>query len=386
MKFLNEEELKKVIEKKKLSSYSDEILNQLNEVIKQNLNLILKSYKNKEKLAKSNSEKDSIPFLDAYPDYNLSQLPSWVRENINEAIVVGSSKKVVKINDGRKYHLDNSLNDLSGQEWTFFTCSVINTRYPTQGKEGYAHHIRKVHPSPKPPQLTKEIISFFTKENEWVLDYFMGVGGTLLGASLCNRRAIGIDLNGFYIEKYKEAAKALNLDLQHTIQGDAIEILANKQSLISDILKGEKVSLVLIDPPYGDMMSRKKTGEAIKKKQDSSATPFTDSPKDLGNMEAADFYKNLKNSVQNSLKFLKEGGHVVIFIKDIQPKGKQLNLLHADLIYLINEIDELYYLGTKIWADHSVNLFPYGYPFSYVSNQIHQYILIFKKKTEKANR
>ena len=86
MKFLNEEELKKVIEKKKLSSYSDEILNQLNEVIKQNLNLILKSYKNKEKLSKSNSEKDSIPFLDAYPDYNLSQLPltNTIRYLLNE--------------------------------------------------------------------------------------------------------------------------------------------------------------------------------------------------------------------------------------------------------------------------------------------------------------
>ena len=37
------------------------------------------------------------------------------------------------------------------------------------------------------------IINFFTKENEYVLDYFMGVGGTLLGASLSNRNALGID-------------------------------------------------------------------------------------------------------------------------------------------------------------------------------------------------
>ena len=73
----------------------------------------------------------------------------------------------------KKFHLNNSLNDLPGNEWSFFLRSVINTRYPTAGKEGYAHQIRKIHPSPKPPQLMQEIINFFTKENELVFDYFM---------------------------------------------------------------------------------------------------------------------------------------------------------------------------------------------------------------------
>ena len=44
------------------------------------------------------------------------------------------------------------------------------------------HHIRKIHPTPKPPQLMRDLIQFFTKEGELVFDTFMGVGGTLLGA------------------------------------------------------------------------------------------------------------------------------------------------------------------------------------------------------------
>ena len=63
----------------------------------------------------------------------------------------------------------------------------------------------------------------------------------------------------------------------------------------------------------------------------------------------------------------------------MQPKEKELNLLHADLIKDISSISNITYLGTKIWADQGVNLYPYGYPYAYVSNQIHQYILIFKK-------
>lgn len=380
MTIFNNEELESIIKKKNLSQYYDEILGLLTKDFEQSLNTIVKSYRNKEKIADNDAKKDKFPFLKMYPDYDLSKLPNWLIENIDEAIVIGSSKKVVQVPDGRKYHLDNPLNHLSGQEWTYFTNSVINTRFPTQGEEGYAHHIRKVHPSPKPPQLTKDIILFFTKENEWVLDYFMGVGGTLLGATLSNRKSIGIDLNSFYIDKYKESSEYLGLKIQPTIIGDSLEILKEKKYLIDNITQNENISLILIDPPYGNMMSRKKTGEAIKKNKDSSATPFTDSPKDLGNMDISIFIESLKESVNNAIHLLKDNGHVVIFIKDIQPKLKELNLLHADIIYSLNEIDELFYLGTKIWADNSVNLFPYGYPYSFVSNQIHQYILIFKKK------
>ena len=94
--------------------------------------------------------------------------------------------------DGQKYHLDNSLNDMNGRDWTLFINSVFATRYPTLGAEGYAHEIRKIHPTPKPPQLMRDLILFFTKENEIVFDAFMGVGGTLLGAALAKRRAFGM--------------------------------------------------------------------------------------------------------------------------------------------------------------------------------------------------
>ena len=144
-------------------------------------------------------------------------------------------------------------------------------------------------------------------------------------------------------------------------------------------LKNEKISLILIDPPYGDMMSREKTGEAVKKNGNVSPTPFTESKEDLGNMPWKEFLKTFTESVKNSMQFLKNNGHVVVFIKDLQPKNGDLNLLHCDIIKSLHNLDGMNYLGTKIWADQGVNLFPYGYPYSYVSNQIHQYIMIFKK-------
>ena len=90
----------------------------------------------------------------------------------------------------------NSLNDLTGKEWLYNTNSIesfesekwerelnkfiidlIETRYSTKGEDSFAHHIRKEHPTPKPPQLMERLVRFFSKKNELVFDPFMGVGG-----------------------------------------------------------------------------------------------------------------------------------------------------------------------------------------------------------------
>ena len=322
--------------------------------------------------AKAHASAESILSKD-----EIESLPSWVRKEIKESVIIGNSGDVIQVPDGRKYHRKNKLNDLPGGQWTFFLNSVINTRFPTNGPEAYAHDIRKIHPSPKPPQLMRDIIEFFTKENELVLDYFMGVGGTLIGASLCNRKAIGIDLNQKYLDAYKEANKALGLKEQKTLLGDSIQLLVSGGEL-NDLLRDEKVSLVLIDPPYGDMLAREKTGEAIKKNQDSSPTPFTDLATDLGNMEIDQFFPIFKESIKDSMKFLKSRGHIIVFMKDLQPSKAAPNLLHSRVIEDLAGIEGLHYLGMKIWADQGVNLYPYGYPYAFVSNQIHQYIMIFR--------
>lgn len=110
------------------------------------------------------------------------------------------------------------------------------------------------------------------------------------------------------------------------------------------------------------------------------ATPFTSEDTDLGNMSREDFLNTLKRSVDLVWKYIKTEGYIVVFIKDLQPSKKELNLLHAEVIQKLNEIEKLYYKGMKIWADSSAKMYPYGYPFSFVANQIHQYILIFRKE------
>lgn len=371
------------IDKKKLqevlnSKLSNKDINELSNEILRKINELKKREKNKKR-------KEQLDLLEKKYDLKIltkeqiNKIPNWIKKDLKNCKVVGNSKKVILTKNGQKFHLDNKLNDLAGNEWSYFLRSVINTRYSTSGEEGYAHHIRKIHPSPKPPQLMRDIIKFFTKENDHVLDYFMGVGGTLLGASLSKRNGLGIDLSSKYITAYKKASKELKLKEQTTIKGDCLEVLKDKK-LIEKYLKNERFSLIAIDPPYGDMMSREKTGEAIKKNQSTNATPFTKNRNDLGNMDWKNFKDKFLESVNLSLPYLKDRGHYVVFIKDLQPKEGETNLLHSDLIEEMNKIEGLKYIGMKIWADESINLYPYGYPHSFVSNQLHQYIMFFRKK------
>ena len=374
---INEEVLREYLSGLGIEEIHSDLLSGLLKELESKAKEQAKIKKNRSRIKANDDAKEHVPAESILSKEEIDVLPSWVRNEVKDSVIIGTSGDVIQVPDGRKYHRKNKLNDLPGGQWTFFLNSGINTRYPTNGVEAYAHDIRKVHPSPKPPQLMRDIIEFFTKENEIVLDYFMGVGGTLIGASLCNRIAIGIDLNQKYIDAYKEANNVLGLKEQVTLLGDSIQLL-KKGNEITGLLKNNKASLVLIDPPYGDMLAREKTGEAIKKNKDSSPTPFTDLTTDLGNMEIDEFFPVFKESIRDSMKFLKSRGHIVVFMKDLQPSKTSPNLLHSRVIEDLAELDGLKYLGMKIWADQSVNLFPYGYPFSFVSNQIHQYIMIFR--------
>ena len=338
---------------------------------------LILGYKERPTIAKE-QYKTAIPFSEVFPSQESLNLPGWVIERLPEARVSGASNQMLIFPDGTKYQLNNPLNDLSATEWLNFTNSVFATFYSTSGEESYAHNIRKIHPTPKPPQLMRDIISFFTKEGDIVLDYFMGVGGTLLGAGLCKRRALGIELNPDYIDAYKKAARELQLPVFPTIQGDCLACLGDKTK-IEALTDYRGVSMILIDPPYGNMMSREKTGGDINV-YGNVGTPFTSDSRDLGNMSISDCMESLKKSVELAQCYLKPRGYIVVFIKDIQPHKKETNLLHSMIVDKFNEIPNIQYKGLKIWADRSAKLFPYGYPLSFVANQIHQYILIFRKE------
>jgi DNA modification methylase len=272
-----------------------------------------------------------------------------------------------------KVHPRNSLNDLSGREWTYALRSVLATRYPTNGAEGYAHALRRIHPSPKPPQLMAELIRFFTKAGGRVLDPFAGVGGTLLACAMEGRQGVGVELSPEYAEIYGRVCAELGLAPQTLVLGDARQLAEYPE------VASAPFDLLLTDPPYAQMMAKPKTGER-KKQGRGDATPFTADPADLGNLEYQDFLAALREVLTAGLACLKPRGYLVLFCKDIQPTREHHNMLHADIVEELLKLPNLSYRGYRIWHDMSQNLYPFGYPFAFVANQVHQFILVFRKE------
>lgn len=267
----------------------------------------------------------------------------------------------------------NKLNDLSGSEWIFFLNSVEVTHYSTKGTDGFAHHLRGKHPSPKPPQLMKKFVDFFTKEGQVVFDPFMGVGGTLIACSLSNRKGVGVDLSKNYIDLYKKVCKELGVVEQTTIVGNSLEL----DKLLP---KNTKFDFILTDPPYGEMLSKKRTGQKKKKTGVAIATPFTNHETDLGNMERENFLESLKNVIAKSAEYLKPKGYIAVFVKNLQPNGNGHNMLHCYITSKLLEIPDISFKGYKIWYDATQKLYPFGYPHAFVANQFHQFIMIFRKE------
>lgn len=281
----------------------------------------------------------------------------------------------VDMGDRGIYDKRNKLNDRTGREWLFFTNSVWITGYSPTAKDNIGLKYRKIHPSPKPPALIKDIVEFFTKPDGKVLDPFAGVGGTALGCELAagHRTAVSIELEQKYIDAYHMVCESEGFEPMTMIHDDSANMLTHQE-----VSKGT-FDLIVADPPYSNMMSKERTGTRAKRKSNAICTPYSQNENDLGNMDEKLFLISLRTIMTKAASRLKLNGYIVVFCKDFQPRPGHPNLLHATLVTELCKIEGIEYSGLRIWHDQAMSLYPFGYPYSFVMNQIHQYVLIFRK-------
>ena len=259
------------------------------------------------------------------------------------------------------YSDKNKLNDLTGSEWKFCTKSVISKPYPINMQ----HKLRSEHGGQKPPELCADIIKMFTKKGMKVLDPFMGVGGTLLGASLIEREAVGIDLNKRWIDIYKEVSNLENLKEQETICGDSLKVL--------DKYDDEMFDFILTDVPYWNMDALEKTrNKSIKQ---SKLNNFKNKTEAQSKDEWLDLMKNI---LEKSVKKLKKGKYLAVFIGDMY-RNIEYFCLSGELASKLSEIDDLKMKANIILYDTSKSLQVFGYSATFVPSMIHQNILIFRR-------
>ena len=115
------------------------------------------------------------------------------------------------------------------------------------------------------------------------------------------------------------------------------------------------------------------------------STHYSDDDEDLANISSYDEFLNiLVNEVfMECARILRPKKYMCLVVSDFRNKSEYISF-HSDLIQSLNKRNtqdgyKLSLQGTKILLQNHKSLLPYGYPFAYVENIHHQYVLIFRK-------
>jgi DNA modification methylase len=283
------------------------------------------------------------------------------------------AKKEILNADGSSrgfYSEDNRVNDLTGREWVFWTRSVITKPYPPNMQ----HPLRSQHGGQKPPDLCADLLRVFTKKGQVVLDPFMGVGGTLLAASLCERRAVGIDVNPRWVGIYKEVCEREGLQEQETVEGNAQEALQG--------LKARSFDCILTDVPYWRMDTASRSRGTFKR-VGGEARPVRASKLSAFGSEVYQskeaWLESMREIFHQATTLLRPSAYLLSFVGDMY-HDNEYHCLSAELAAVLRHIPELTWKANIVWYDVSKKLHIYGYQYSYIPSMIHQNILVFRKE------
>ena len=162
------------------------------------------------------------------------------------------------------------------------------------------------------PQLAQQLYERFTKKHDVVLDLFFGSGTSGIEAINMERRCIGVELKEELAEQVSEkfTPKQLVTDVNIICADSASELAKEKIKARLDIMGEEKAQLLILHPPYDDIIK------------------FSDKKEDLSNCSSTEeFYDLFQKVAKNGYDLLEKGRFAALIIGDsyknseVQPLG-----------------------------------------------------------------
>ena len=225
--------------------------------------------------------------------------------------------------------------------------------FPNRGK--WATHDSKYRGNFS-PFVAKNIILRYSKENDLILDQFVGGGTTLIECKLNNRNAIGIDINPNAVEITKDK---LNFECKNNPN---IDVRIGNACQLNDI-KDESVDLICTHPPYADII---KYSDGI--------------DGDLSQLKYKDFIIAIERVAGECYRVLKKNKFCAIVMGDtrkngmVQPLGFEVMQRFINAGFKIKEIiikEQHNCKATGFWKTNSEK-------FNFLL-LAHEYVFVFKK-------
>jgi len=256
---------------------------------------------------------------------------------------------------------------LTKEEWREYTKTVWSI----------ANTSHEDHPAVFPIEIPHRLIKLFSFWGDTILDPFGGMGTTAEAALSLGRRAVCVDQNKKYVEHMRSKIDA-------TFNGEAklLEAVAGDSRDLG-FIRNESVGLIVTSPPYWNKAD------------------YGNSKANLGSIESyAGFLKGIKPVFAECFRVLQPGRKfcvVTAHVNQHTDHGLLTFPLATDFTNLLRDIgfvlvNEIIWSKDKTggkWGSHGAQrpIFgSYPYPPNFHFKNVHEYILIAAKPSEKATK
>ncbi len=278
-------------------------------------------------------------------------------------------------------------NRLDGRSWLKNSISVWSDIEKS-------HEERQLrHPAMFPAELVERLIDCYAPPDaHLVIDPFLGSGSTLIGAKRKGLSAVGFEV----VEKFarmaharitKAAADLLSetseINIVLMTPTDTVRVKSEGLQFIivvGDVRRTSRffedgiADILITSPPYWNIHRRQRSVD----RKDSR--PYSEKDEDLGNIaNYGAFLRELQKIFSEMKRLLKSGAYAIVDVMDLR-YGPRFIPFHMDITQVMGSagfvIEDII-----IWnrAREYNNLRPIGYPYKFIVNKVHEYLLVFRR-------
>ena len=260
-------------------------------------------------------------------------------------------------------NLSKRANSLTGKDW------LVNSFSIWRGLGKSSEERSLAHPAMFTVSLVSKLLETYSQcnENEILLDPFAGSGTALLAANYKGMKAVGLDINQKFQKIFLERAGIMTDFERCDYQ------ICDAQEM-AKIISPASIDICITSPPYWDILNRKRSADG------KDARPYSEMQDDLGNIKSYDLFLNsLKRIFSGIYVALKPKKVFILNVMDIRKQSK-FYPLHIDAVRQAElcgfSLDDII-----IWdrQDEYNNMRPLGYPYKFIINKVHEYLLVFRK-------